>query len=239
MALEQLFSEFTTKVRALYGIDDLSYTTLEQLFPESAALVRDFYEVKKPDEGVFCSGLVYTKQGVACSVRLKKNNEAVYTPGCLQQDIQYSIYLADVVKLEIDYDGYDMVPAHVTRGKFPLTSEKCLEHVMEAIGKAREEVTAVMNTWIADIVHGRLEHPDLQENVERCNGYYRKRKDLACNFCSRPTLTKLGMCNCRLCICCLPNYNVEVNNLGFDPLEGPCCVICGESTQASLVMVER
>ena len=196
MALEQLFSEFTTKVRGFYETRALSDVALYQLFPESAPLVRNFYAKDKDPEafGIVCSGVVPTKEGVACSVTLFKND-------CPDTKISYMISLCGVFEFVDEWDGVETRQVVVGRGEWSITHD-CLEYATEIIGKVRNEISVVLDTWIADTANGAIVHPRYREIIERDKEKYRKRKDLRCKSCSRPTHTTLD-CGCRLCICCL------------------------------------
>ena len=220
MALEQVFSEFTTKVRALYGVDDLSYMALEQVFSESAPLVRDFYEVKKPGQTVECSGVVCTKQGVACRVTLTKE-------GVARTRINYLIELYGVFEWA-DYAGGTR-QVRVASG-FYLVTHNRLEYAMETIGKVREKVTKVIDTYIVDTLHGDIVPPYNQERIESSNRYYRKRKNLRCKACSKPTHTKLN-CGCRLCICCLEPSTFDRESVQY-------CRFCGKAGFPGAVIVD-
>lgn len=219
MALEQLFSKFTTQVRDFYETRALSDVALYQLFSESAPLVRNFYAKDKDPEafGIVCSGVVPTKEGVACSVTLFKND-------CPDTHISYMISLCGVFKFVDEWDGVEKHEVDVGRGEWSITHD-CLEYAMEIIGKAREAVTEVLNTWIADTANGTMVHPRYREIIERDKEKYRKRKDLRCKSCSLPTNTTLG-CGCRLCICC------------FYPSTRDRCLFCREKVPQRSIFVE-
>lgn len=190
MALAKLFSDFTTQVRSVY-------------------------EGVKNDDSIECIGSCYTKDGVLCRIKLKKEGRWFHFK----------------VQLESIFERNDF--KSVTNDSRGAVVD-CLEDGMKIIELVRQEVTEIIDTWIADPVSGTLQKPDHREEVARRLNKYSDQPDLSCNACGDPTMTALE-CGCRLCICCCPEIfdgghedyccfcNEELGGLGleFKPLKRP------------------
>lgn len=213
---------------------------LEQLFSEFTAQVRALYEVDEPDNEVECASIVFTKEGVACWVELTKNNGVNYAY------IRYSIRLVSVFRLDPrSEDLYpDLEPRGVQGDSLLLYPTNCLEYAMEAIGRARGKVTAVMNTWFADVIEGKLCHPSCKEEYERFKreAYYCCKP---CKSCGLSTDTSLVGCECYLCILC-HNKSPMVPFSPPEVLEGMghlapevVCRFCGEQTRGHIYIASQ